>query len=75
MTTLFVYFLLKICFSSSSLLRVIRDLAKNEDQLHMLPPNIKNKLLNLMCKRGLVTDANIGQVRCKIYSVLFKKLL
>ncbi|XP_071494484.1 protein AMN1 homolog [Diadema antillarum] len=47
---------------SASLLSVIKQLPCFISQLDNMPVNIKDKLLHLMSKRGLITDANVSKV-------------
>ncbi|XP_078000622.1 protein AMN1 homolog [Glandiceps talaboti] len=47
---------------SSSLHSVVSHLAHNISQLETLPPNVKDRVLNIMSKRGLLTDDNISKV-------------
>ncbi|XP_068134335.1 protein AMN1 homolog isoform X3 [Hyperolius riggenbachi] len=39
-----------------------RNLSRYESDVESLPPNIKDKLIKLLCVQGLLTDANISQV-------------
>ena len=41
---------------------VVKDIRLHEDILKCLPPHIKSKCLNIMSKRGLLTDVNLPQV-------------
>lgn len=54
-----VFFLHFLC---SSVLKVLENLPLFIDAVETLPINLKQKLLFLMCKRGLVTDSNISKV-------------
>ena len=46
----------------SSVLKVLDYIPNYITSVNILPPNLKDRLLYLMCKRGLITDINIAQV-------------
>ncbi|XP_075066407.1 protein AMN1 homolog isoform X1 [Mixophyes fleayi] len=39
-----------------------RNISRYESEIEPLPPNLKDKLIKLLCVQGLLTDSNIGQV-------------
>ncbi|KAM3924094.1 protein AMN1 homolog [Leptodactylus fuscus] len=39
-----------------------QNLSRYESDIEPLPPNLKDKLITLLCVQGLLTDSNIGQV-------------
>ncbi|KAJ8031558.1 Protein AMN1-like [Holothuria leucospilota] len=47
---------------SLSINEVLKVLSQNLDDIEKLPTNVKEKLLHLMCKRGMVSDSNISKV-------------
>ena len=50
----------------SSLRRLLENLPCYLSSVKRLPTNLRDKVVDLMCKRGLITDANIAQV-CQSY--------
>ena len=53
-------FCANVCFSSFQCL--IENLPRYMTSLKKLPSNLKDKVVDLMCKRGLIIDANLSQV-------------
>lgn len=51
-----------LIYLSRSINEVLKVLSQNLDDIEKLPTNVKEKLLHLMCKRGMVSDSNISKV-------------
>ncbi|PIK51993.1 hypothetical protein BSL78_11141 [Apostichopus japonicus] len=52
----------KIWDEEGTIHEVVKILYLHHNDVEKLPTNIKEKLLNLMCKRGLISDVNISKV-------------
>ncbi|XP_073477966.1 protein AMN1 homolog isoform X3 [Aquarana catesbeiana] len=44
-----------------------KNLARYESEIEPLPPNLKDKLIKLLCVQGLLTDANIRRTPALLY--------
>lgn len=53
-----------------SLRAVVNNIQLHEDVLKCLPPHIKSRCLNIMSKRGILTDINLPQVPTTLAAAL-----